>query len=97
MAVNVKKTKYIIFKQKGKHIEIGENERVIFNNNDINALQVADKLFALDRIYDENPNKQDRSFKLVGVWLEEHLSFNQHCTNVCSKLICHLFYLFYYQ
>jgi hypothetical protein len=86
MAVNVKKTKYIIFKQKGKRIEIGENEGVIFNNNDINATQDASKLFALDRIYDGNPNKQDRSFKLLGVWLDEHLSFNQHCSNVCSKL-----------
>jgi hypothetical protein len=86
MAVNVKKTKYIIFKQKGKRIEIGENEGVIFNNNDINATQDASKIFALDRIYDGNPNKQDRSFKLLGVWLDEHLSFNQHCSNVCSKL-----------
>jgi hypothetical protein len=86
MAVNAKKTKYIIFKQKGKRVEIGENEGVVFNNNDINAIQDAGKLFALDRIYDMNPNKQDRSFKLLGVWLDEHLSFNQHCSNVCSKL-----------
>jgi hypothetical protein len=86
MAVNVKKTKYIIFKQKGKRIDIGENGGVVFNNNDINSVQDPSKIFALDRIFDENPNKQDRSFKLLGVWLDEHLSFNQHCMNVSAKL-----------
>jgi hypothetical protein len=75
----LKKNKYIIFKQKGKRIDIGENGGVLFNNNDLNSVQDPNKIFALDRIFDENPNKQDRSFKLLGVWLDEHLSSNQHC------------------
>jgi hypothetical protein len=87
MAVNVSKTKYIIFKPRGKRIDLNNGEGVVFNNNDLNANVVdPDKIFALDRIYDDNPNVNDRSFKLLGVLLDENLSFNAHCDYVCNKL-----------
>jgi hypothetical protein len=85
MAVNVSKTKYIIFKPKFKKIEIGPGEGVKFNNNDVGNSDES-KIFELDRIFDENPNQADRSFKLLGVYLDENLSFNQHCYHVCNKL-----------
>jgi hypothetical protein len=86
MAVNVSKTKYIIFKPKGKKVQIAEKEGVLFNNNDLNGNNDESKIFELERIYDDNPNVNDRSFKLLGVYLDENLSFNQHCAHVCSKL-----------
>jgi hypothetical protein len=43
-------------------------------------------IFELDRIYDENPTVADRSFKLLGVLLDENLTFNYHCNYVCTKL-----------
>jgi Reverse transcriptase (RNA-dependent DNA polymerase) len=86
MAVNVSKTKYIIFKPKGKKAEVGENNGVLFNNNDVSEPEDQNKIFPLERIHDDSENPQNRSFKLLGVLLDEHLSFNQHCTNVCNKL-----------
>jgi hypothetical protein len=86
MAVNVSKTKYIIFKPKGKKIDIGPREGVIFNNNDPGGINDERKIFELDRIYDENPNPLDKSFKLLGVYLNENMTFNQHCNHVCNKL-----------
>jgi hypothetical protein len=58
---------------------------VIFNNNDLGENDIS-KIFELDRIYDENPNASDRSFKLLGVLLDENLSFSANCKSVCSKL-----------
>jgi hypothetical protein len=85
MAVNVSKTKYIIFKPKNKKIVIGPGEGIKFNNNDLGNNDES-KIFELDRIYDANPNHADRSFKLLGIYLDENLSFNQHCNHVCNKL-----------
>jgi hypothetical protein len=44
------------------------------------------KIFELERIYDDNPNPQGRSYKLLGIYLDENLSFDQHCIYVCNKL-----------
>jgi hypothetical protein len=85
MAINVSKTKYIIFKPKCKKITVNRGEGVVFNNNDLDENN-PDKIFELDRIYDENPNVGDRSFKLLGVLLDENLTFNAHCNYVCTKL-----------
>jgi hypothetical protein len=86
MAVNVSKTKYIIFKPKGKKTVIRPGEGVIFNNNDPGGINDEHKIFELDRIYDENPNPLDKSFKLLGIYLDENMTFNQHCNHVCNKL-----------
>jgi Reverse transcriptase (RNA-dependent DNA polymerase) len=86
MAVNVSKTKYIIFKPKGKTITLDPNEGIKFNNNDINGPVDNNKIFELERIYDNSPTPQSRSYKLLGVLLDENLSFDQHCNMVCNKL-----------
>jgi hypothetical protein len=86
MAVNVNKTKYIIFKPKGKKIEIGPGEGVLYNNNDRDVPVDNNKIFELERVYDNNPNVHNRTYKLLGVLLDENLNFNQHCNQVCSKL-----------
>jgi hypothetical protein len=86
MAVNVSKTKYIIFKNRGKKISLNNDEGVFFNNNDPLGPQDESKIYKLDRIYDDNPVAQDRTYKLLGVLLDEHLSFNQHCNYICNKL-----------
>jgi hypothetical protein len=68
MAVNVSKTKFIIFKPKGKKIELNAEQGVFFDDNDIGQLN-PDKIYKLDRIYDNNPVPQDRTYKLLGVLL----------------------------
>jgi hypothetical protein len=85
MAVNVSKTKFIIFKPKGKKVELHAEQGVFFNDNDIGQLN-PDKIYKLDRIYDNNPVPQDRTYKLLGVLLDEHLSFNQHCMYISNKI-----------
>jgi hypothetical protein len=86
MAVNVSKTKYIIFKPRGKKINLAENEGIFFNNNDIGKQEDPSKIYKLDRIYDENPVAQDQTYKLLGILLDEHLSFNQHCNQISNKI-----------
>jgi Reverse transcriptase (RNA-dependent DNA polymerase) len=86
MAVNVSKTKFIIFKPKGKKITLNPNEGIFFNNNDLNSPNDPNKIYKLDRIYDDNPVSQDRTYKLLGVLIDEHLSFNQHCTYIGNKI-----------
>ena len=86
MAVNISKTKYIIFKPKGTKINIKVNEGVVFDNNEIGQTWDKDKVTPLDRIYNDNPDPNNRTYKLLGLYLDEHLSFDYHCTHVCTKL-----------
>jgi hypothetical protein len=86
MAVNVSKTKFIIFKPKGKKISLNPDEGIFFNNNDLNVPNDPSKIYKLDRIYEDNPVSQDCTYKLLGVLIDEHLSFNQHCTYIGNKI-----------
>ena len=85
MAVNISKTKYIIFRTKGKKID-SNCDKIIFNNNELGAPNNPDLLTHIDRIYTDNPNPDNRYFKLLGVYLDEHLSFNKHADYICAKL-----------
>jgi hypothetical protein len=40
----------------------------------------------LCRVYNENPNAGDRTYKLLGLLLDEHLSFDDHCRHIHSKI-----------
>ena len=84
MCVNVSKTKYIIFRARGKTI-----------NNDINLSYNANEpgqpiddslIYNLERIHDNNQDKNSRSYKLLGVYLDEYLTFNHHVNTLCNKL-----------
>jgi hypothetical protein len=85
MAVNTSKTKFIIFHSKGKPVNIAPNS-IIFNSNEIGLPNNPDLLTPIDRIYSKNPNKKDRSFKLLGVLLDENLTFNDNTDLLCNKL-----------
>jgi Reverse transcriptase (RNA-dependent DNA polymerase) len=86
MAVNVGKTKYIIFKSRGKTIRLNDDEGVYYDDNDSNDVYDPSKVTKLIRVYNDNPNTDDRSYKLLGIYLDEHLSFDTHCTHVCNKI-----------
>jgi hypothetical protein len=86
MAVNVTKTNFIIFRTRGKVIA-DDIPDVVFNSNDPNSpAQCPMSIHKLDRIYDNNPNSKLKSFKLLGVYLDEYLSFSKHVQHTCSKL-----------
>jgi hypothetical protein len=86
MAVNVSKTKYIIFKPRGKKVNLEDDEGIFFNNNDIGGDVDQGKIYKLDRIFDDNTVPQDRSYKLLGVLLDENLSFNHHINYLANKI-----------
>ena len=85
MAVNVSKTKYIIFRTRGKKIE-NNIEDIMFNNNEIGIENDTSKIFKLERVYLENHNSENRTYKLLGVFFDEYLNFDRHISYICAKL-----------
>ena len=87
MSVNVSKTKYILFRPKGQKIHVNlEENGIIFNSNEIGAPVNPSKIFKLGRIHNEHPDKNERTYKFLGVHLDEYLSFDTHCSLICNKL-----------
>jgi hypothetical protein len=86
MAVNVGKTKYIIFKNKGTKINDDVNDKIIFDDNDDDLPFDPSKITPLVRVYGNSPDVGNRTYKLLGLYLDEHLSFDHHCDTICSKL-----------
>ena len=77
MAVNTKKTKYIIFRTKGKKIDM-QGKEIVFNDNDPEAPQNQQLIQKLDRIHNNNNDKEQRTYRLLGVLLDEYLSLDDH-------------------
>jgi hypothetical protein len=89
MAVNTSKTKYIIFRTHGKLIDPNQC-RIVFNSNVIGQEVNVDLIKPIDRVHGEGTEK---SFKLLGVYLDEYLSFNAHVSQLCAKISKSLFCL----
>jgi hypothetical protein len=85
MAVNVGKTKFIVFKPTGVQIDNAINDKIVFDDND-DGSHDRNKIFNIDRIYDKNENTNDRTFKFLGLYLDENLSFNDHCKKLINKI-----------
>jgi hypothetical protein len=86
MAVNVGKTKFIIFKNKGIKIDEEVNNKIIYDDNDDELPFDPNKLTPLVRVYNNSPDISNRTYKLLGLYLDEHLSFDYHCDLICNKL-----------
>jgi hypothetical protein len=86
MAVNVSKTKFIVFKPKGMKAEINEEDWVYYDNNEPGMPIDVNKKFKLERVSLSNAIPSDRQYKLLGVFLDEHLSFDFHVNSVCNKI-----------
>ena len=86
LAVNISKTKYIIFRMKGKNI--GPNTpAVVFNENEqITAPADPNLITTLERYHDDHPDTNCRAYKLLGIYLDEHLTLNSHTNHVVNKL-----------
>ena len=85
MAVNISKTKYIIFRTKGKKID-SNIEKVVFNNNEIGKPVDLSQIFEQERVYLENPNQENTTYKLLGVYFDEYLNFDKHISYICANL-----------
>jgi hypothetical protein len=89
MAINTSKTKYIIFRTHGKAVD-PDQCRIVFNSNEIGQPVNSELIKPIDRIHNDGPEK---SFKLLGVHLDEYFSFNAHITQLCAKISKSLFCL----
>ncbi len=84
LAVNINKTKYMIFHMKGKKIT---NPPVIYyNGNEPNQIHSDALVSVLERYHENHPQPDCRSYKLLGIFLDEHLSLEYHVTHICNKL-----------
>ncbi len=96
MALNVSKTEYIIFHNKGKKIDLQGLNVQIDENTDFpnpNPNPNPPSPHILERICNQNLNKAGRSFRLLGVHFDENLNFNSHISILCNKLSRALFIL----
>ena len=89
MAVNIGKTKYIIFHNKGKDTNM-KGQSILFDDNELN-LNDPLLITPLERYHDNHPLPECRAYKLLGLHLDEHLNFNHHTNFLCNKLTRSLF------
>ena len=77
MALNISKTKCIIFHIRGKKVTVGENA-IVYDENEIGLPHDPNLVTPLERFHDKHPNPNCRSYKLLGIHLDETLSFQYH-------------------
>ncbi len=75
MVVNVSKTKFIIFHTKGKNVDC--NLKLYYDDNEPNNHD-QNLIGEIDCIYTNHPEKQQRAYKLLGVYFDEYLTFDHH-------------------
>jgi len=85
LAVNISKTKYIIFRMRGKNVD--ENTpSLVYDENEPNTPYDPSLVTPLERYHDTHIKTDCRSYKLLGIHLDEHLSLNAHTNHIVSKL-----------
>ncbi len=92
MAVNVSKCKFILFHNQGKKFDT-QNLKIHFNSNKIGQINSLEKIIPLERIHDKNEKLENRTYKYLGILLDENLNFNHHIDYLCKKLSKGLFCL----
>ena len=85
MAVNTNKTKYIIFHTKGKKVNT-ESQEIVFDCNIPNTPHNPSLISTLERIHNNHPITESQSYKLLGIYLDENLTFHKNTTHIISKM-----------
>lgn len=84
MALNTSKTKYIIFHVPNKKIE--QNITLEIDENIPGTAHNPNLITAVERIHSRHDNYNSQAFKLLGVYLDEHLNFNHNTAMLANKL-----------
>ena len=87
ISINTSKTKIMVFHLKQKSIPCFN---FVFNNNDINVSQNHSLVSSIERITNEY---EITAYKMLGVFLDENLSFNYHVKQTRNKISKALFFL----
>jgi phage antirepressor YoqD-like protein len=82
MAINTSKTKFIVFRTRGKRI-VPADCNLVFNNNEIGKPENPNLLYPIDRVHYDG---EEKTFKLLGGLFDEYLSFDDHISNLCGKI-----------
>ena len=89
MMVNISKTKYIIFHNKGKSVDMDDKE-IVYDDNEPFGVD-PHLVVPLERYHNNHTNPDCRAYKLLGIYLDETLSYNYHTNFLCNKLNRSLF------
>jgi hypothetical protein len=92
MSANASKTKYFIFHNKGKIVNLNGLD-LYFNDNEPHNIKNPANIHTLERIHNNNLNPLSCSYKLLGVHLGENLTLNHHFSILSNKLSRALFFL----
>jgi len=91
MALNISKTKYIIFHVPSKKVD--PDVTLCFDTNLPNTPHNPALVTQIERIHNNHVNPKQQSFKLLGIYFDENLSFNHNTTALTSKLSRSIFFL----
>ena len=64
---------------------------VYIQYNEIGKTDDVSKIFELERVYLDNPNQENTTYKLLGVYFDKYLNFDKHVAYICAKLAKSLF------
>jgi hypothetical protein len=84
MSLNVSKTKYIIFHTQGKKVD--PKLTLEIDANLPNTPHDPNLVTTVEIIHSKHPNHDSQAFKLLGIYLDEHLNFNYNTAMLTSKL-----------
>jgi hypothetical protein len=74
------------YSYQGQKIDLNEC-KVVFDSYYTNTPYTDPNLiYNLERIHDARNDEKMRSFKLFGMYLDEHLSVSKHAAQICAKL-----------
>lgn len=68
------------------------NRNIVFDDNDQDYPVSPNKITILERFHSDHPNPDSKTYKLLGIYLDEHLSLNYHI-NVLSKKLAKANYI----
>ena len=86
LSINPSKTKIMVFSNSTK--ASNSDFRFFLNLNDFEGPQEPSLITTIERI---SNNSDIPTVKLLGVYLDENLNFNYHCSKVCKKISSSLF------
>ena len=84
MALNINKTKYIVFHVPSKKVD--NSIKLMLDTNTDNSLPDPSLISEIERIHNGHANPSLRSFKLLGIYFDEHMNFNANSNALTSKL-----------
>jgi len=84
MALNINKTKYIVFHVPSKKVD--NSIKLMLDTNTDNSHPDPSLISEIERIHNGHANPSLRSFKLLGIYFDEHMNFNANSNALTSKL-----------